>query len=57
MVVEAHAVPSDPHRRERYDLGDDEDGMNGGGGAGLSDGGFGMNPADVEEILLNMATG
>ena len=30
MVVEAHAVISDPHRRERYDLGEDEDGgMNG----------------------------
>lgn len=29
MVVEAHAVLSDPHRRERYDLGEDEDGMNG----------------------------
>jgi len=29
LVVEAHAVLSDPHRRERYDLGEDEDGMNG----------------------------
>lgn len=27
MVVEAHAVLSDPKRRERYDLGEDEDGM------------------------------
>jgi DnaJ family protein C protein 7 len=26
LVVEAHAVLSDPHRRERYDLGEDEDG-------------------------------
>lgn len=29
MVVEAHAVLSDPRRRERYDLGEDEDGMTG----------------------------
>jgi len=27
LVVEAHAVLSDPQRRERYDLGEDEDGM------------------------------
>ncbi|KAI0290620.1 hypothetical protein BC826DRAFT_1026366 [Russula brevipes] len=27
LVVEAHAVLSDPRRRERYDLGEDEDGM------------------------------
>ncbi|KAH9973386.1 hypothetical protein BJV74DRAFT_968159 [Russula compacta] len=27
LVVEAHAVLSDPKRRERYDLGEDEDGM------------------------------
>lgn len=27
MVVEAHAVLSDPRRRERYDLGEDEDGL------------------------------
>lgn len=36
MVVEAHAVLSDPRRRERYDLGEDEDGstdsMRGAGG-------------------------
>lgn len=54
LVVEAHAVLSDPHRRERYDLGEDEDGMNGGGGGG--GGGFGgMNPADMEEIFAQFA--
>jgi len=29
LVVEANGVLSDPQRRERYDLGEDEDGMNG----------------------------
>ena len=27
LVVEAHGVLSDPRRRERYDLGEDEDGL------------------------------
>ncbi|EEB98965.1 hypothetical protein MPER_01434, partial [Moniliophthora perniciosa FA553] len=34
LVVEAHAVLSDPDRRERYDMGEDEDGLNDGGGMG-----------------------
>lgn len=60
MVVEAHAVLSNPQRRERYDLGEDEDGMmnGGGGGGGGFGGGFGgMNPADMEEILAQFAFG
>ncbi|KIY51902.1 protein prenylyltransferase [Fistulina hepatica ATCC 64428] len=32
LVVEAHAVLSDPERRQRYDLGEDEDGMSNGMG-------------------------
>jgi DnaJ family protein C protein 7 len=41
LVVEAHAVLSDPQRRARYDMGEDEDGMNGGGPGGGFPGGFG----------------
>ncbi|KAF9524422.1 hypothetical protein CPB83DRAFT_861342 [Crepidotus variabilis] len=48
LVVEANAVLSDPRRRERYDLGEDEDGLNEGGSPF---GGGGMNPADLEELL------
>ena len=60
MVVEAHAVLSDPRRRERYDLGEDEDGtsdsMRGAGGmppdlanlfaqfGGAGGGGFSFSP-------------
>jgi len=35
LVVEANVVLSDSQRRERYDLGEDEDGMNGGGMGGM----------------------
>ena len=56
MVAEAHAVLSNPQRRERYDLGEDEDGMNGGGG-GFGGGFGGMNPADMEEIIAQFAFG
>jgi DnaJ family protein C protein 7 len=50
LVVEANAVLSDARRRERYDLGEDEDGLNDGGGMG---GPFaaGMRPADLEELF------
>ena len=41
MVAEAHAVLSDPRRRERYDLGEDEDGVN---GSSNMHGGGGMPP-------------
>ncbi|KAA1470108.1 DnaJ-domain-containing protein [Dentipellis sp. KUC8613] len=34
LVVEANAVLSDPRRRERYDLGEDEDGLTDSGGMG-----------------------
>ena len=57
MVAEAHAVLSNPQRRERYDLGEDEDGMNGGGGGGFGGGFGGMNPAEMEEILAQFAFG
>lgn len=58
LVVEAHAVISDPRRRERYDLGEDEDGMTdsshtrGGGG-----GGGGMNPADFASMFAQFGPG
>jgi len=35
LVVEANAVLSDSRRRERYDLGEDEDGMSEGGPGGM----------------------
>ena len=54
LLVEANAVLSDPRRRERYDMGEDEDGLNEGGGEfgpiNLSElfaqfhGGAGFNP-------------
>jgi len=52
LVVEAHAVLSDPQRRQRYDLGEDEDGMNDGGGMG---GGF--NHMDLSEIFAQFQGG
>ncbi|KAL6297874.1 protein prenylyltransferase [Sparassis latifolia] len=46
LVVEAHSVLSDPRRRERYDMGEDEDGGNNGmGGMG------GMHPMDLSELF------
>ena len=57
MVAEAHAVLSNPQRRERYDLGEDEDGMNGGGGGGFGGGFGGMHPSDMEEILAQFGFG
>jgi len=53
-------VLSDPRRRERYDLGEDEDGMNGGGSGmgGMGGGGFGgMSPMDMEEIFAQFGGG
>ena len=47
---------SDPQRRERYDMGEDEDGMNGGGAGGFP-GGMNMNPSDIEEIFAQFAGG
>ncbi|KAF8194641.1 hypothetical protein BJ912DRAFT_1030944 [Pholiota molesta] len=58
LVVEANAVLSDPRRRERYDLGEDEDGMNEGGGMGGMGGGFGgMSPMDMEELFASFGGG
>lgn len=45
LVAEAHAVLSDPRRRERYDLGDDED------GADASDGM--MHGVDLTDLLFS----
>ncbi|KAF8885056.1 hypothetical protein CPB84DRAFT_141096 [Gymnopilus junonius] len=59
LVVEAHAVLSDPRRRERYDLGEDEDGMNG-GGSGMGGGGGGMgglSPEDIEHLFASFGGG
>ena len=47
---------SDPQRRERYDMGEDEDGMNGGGAGGFP-GGMNINPSDIEEIFSQFAGG
>lgn len=58
LVVEANAVLSDPRRRERYDLGEDEDGMNEGGSGMGGMGGFGgMSPMDMEEIFASFGGG
>jgi len=53
LVVEAHAVLSDPQRRQRYDLGEDEDGLNDGGGMG----GGGFNHMDLSEIFAQFQGG
>ncbi|KAL1678207.1 hypothetical protein EV122DRAFT_212555 [Schizophyllum commune] len=45
LVVEAHAVLSDPAKRERYDQGDDDD-------SGMGDAGFGgMNDVNLAELF------
>ena len=54
LVVEAHAVLSDPQRRQRYDLGEDEDGLNDGGGGGM---GGGFNHMDLSEIFAQFQGG
>ena len=41
-MVEANAVLSDPERRERYDMGEDEDGMSGSPG---------LTHADLAELF------
>jgi DnaJ homolog subfamily C member 7 len=48
LVVEAHAVLSDPQRRERYDLGEDEDGAT---NSSQMRGAGGMNHADLASIF------
>jgi len=48
LVAEAHAVLSDPQRRERYDLGEDEDGTT---DSSHMRGPGGMNPADFASMF------
>ncbi|KAF9465650.1 hypothetical protein BDZ94DRAFT_1296411 [Collybia nuda] len=55
LVVEANAVLSDPQRRERYDMGEDEDGMN---GASSGMGGMGgMSQADLASLFAQFHGG
>ncbi|KAF8917535.1 hypothetical protein CPB85DRAFT_1284484 [Mucidula mucida] len=55
LVVEAHSVLSDPDRRERYDMGDDEDGLNDGGFGGGGMGG--MSQADLANLFAQFSGG
>ncbi|KAI0047396.1 protein prenylyltransferase, partial [Auriscalpium vulgare] len=55
LVVEAHAVISDPRRRERYDLGEDEDGAMDSSGMGGMHGG--MNQADLASMFAQFGGG
>ena len=59
LVVEAHTVLSDARRRERYDLGEDEDGLNDGGPGGFGGGSpfGGMAPGDIEELFSHFGGG
>ncbi|KAF9233480.1 hypothetical protein BU15DRAFT_80089 [Melanogaster broomeanus] len=54
LVVEAHVVLSDPQRRERYDMGEDEDGQNDSGMGGF---GGGMQPTDLADIFAQFQGG
>ncbi|KAJ7597541.1 hypothetical protein C8J56DRAFT_818164 [Mycena floridula] len=56
LVVEANNVLSDPDRRERYDMGDDEDGERDGGGAGFGGMG-GMSQADIAQLFAQFGGG
>ncbi|KAH7890916.1 hypothetical protein F5I97DRAFT_2052017 [Phlebopus sp. FC_14] len=53
LVVEAHAVLSDPQRRQRYDMGEDEDGQNDSGMGGFG----GMHPTDLADIFAQFQGG
>ncbi|KAJ3564627.1 hypothetical protein NP233_g8174 [Leucocoprinus birnbaumii] len=55
LVVEAHAVLSDPQRRARYDMGEDEDGMNDGMG-GMGGAGFAQH-MDLSELFAQFNGG
>ncbi|KZO92835.1 TPR-like protein [Calocera viscosa TUFC12733] len=53
-IQEAHSVLSDPERRRRYDLGEDEEGTGGGGfGGGMNN----MDPEDIAHIFQFMGGG
>ncbi|TFK75058.1 TPR-like protein [Pluteus cervinus] len=54
LVSEAHAVLSDPRRRERYDMGEDEDGMTDSSGMG---GMGGMSQMDLAELFAQFHGG
>ena len=47
LVVEANAVLSDPDRRARYDLGDDEDGQNDGFPGGMGPGAMNVDLSEL----------
>ena len=48
LVVEANAVLSDPNRRARYDMGDDEDGLNDGfSGPGMGPGAMNVDLSEL----------
>lgn len=51
LVVEAHAVLADPQRRQRYDLGEDEDGQMDSANA------FGMNGVDIADLFAQFQGG
>ncbi|KXN90332.1 hypothetical protein AN958_04365 [Leucoagaricus sp. SymC.cos] len=53
LVGEAHAVLSDPQRRARYDMGEDEDGLSEGGGMG----GAGFSHVDLSELFAQFHSG
>ncbi|THH09682.1 hypothetical protein EW146_g8616 [Bondarzewia mesenterica] len=57
LVVEANAVLSDSRRRERYDMGEDEDGLTDSSGMGGMGGMHGMNPADLANIFAQFGGG
>lgn len=57
LVVEANAVLSDPRRRERYDMGVDEDGLSESSGMRGGFGGGGMDPTDFADIFASFSGG
>lgn len=57
LVVEAHTVLSDPQRRERYDLGADEDGSMGPSGGFGGPGTFNMDPDSFANIFMQFSGG
>jgi DnaJ homolog subfamily C member 7 len=57
LVVEAHAVLSDPQRRERYDLGEDEDGQTDSSGMGGMGGMGGMSQEDIASLFSQFGGG
>jgi DnaJ family protein C protein 7 len=53
LVAEAWAVLSDPQRRRRYDLGEDEDGQSSMGGGGMG----GMDGVDLADLFAQFHGG